>query len=470
MSGIVGQRVGFGIVFGFGLVDPGRLVADVQQAEKLGFDMVSFPDHLHGERPSVEPWTALTWAAAATERIAVMPNVLALPYRAPAVTAKMAETLDRLSSGRLVLGLGTGGYDPEFAAFGLAERTPSQKVSALGEALQIMRGLWSDPSVTFNGKHYHVREARIEPRPERPIPVWLGSYGPRGLRLTGALADGWIPSLGRVDLGQLRAMRTEVRAAAEAAGRDPDGITCAVNLVVAFGGPGDRDTPSAADSSAAWRPVSGGSEAIAEQLIGVVQAGFTFLNVVLDDPADRERFASEVIPAVRQRQPLPAQACATISRIVPATASGRFPGMSWPVPSTMTWRPRGGAAASSVCRRVQFARNRRGKPRAALMTTTGTSGKGLAAARSSRTAATVTGASSRSSSGKKARTIRHPHRTDRGNARSISSCPGSTRTRPAASSGRRKASSWTSTPPQLCPASTHGPAPSPVISDARSSI
>jgi probable F420-dependent oxidoreductase len=301
VSTIVGQRVGFGIVFGFGLVDPGRLAADVRQAETLGFDMVSFPDHLHGERPSVEPWTALTWAAAATERIAVMPNVLALPYRAPAVTAKMAETLDRLSSGRLVLGLGTGGYDAEFAAFGLAERTPGQKVSALAEALRIVRGLWSDPSVTFNGTHYHVHEARIEPRPERPIPVWLGSYGPRGLRLTGALADGWIPSLGRVDLDQLRAMRAEVRAAAEAAGRDPDEITCAVNLVVAFGGPGYRDTPPATGSSSAWRPVSGGSEAIAEQLIGVVQAGFTFLNVVLDDPADRERFASEVIPVVRRQ-------------------------------------------------------------------------------------------------------------------------------------------------------------------------
>jgi probable F420-dependent oxidoreductase len=300
VSAIIGQQVGFGIVFGFGLVDPERLVTDVRQAEALGFDMVSFPDHLHGERPSVEPWTALTWAAAATERIAVMPNVLALPYRAPAVTAKMAETLDRLSAGRLVLGLGTGGYDAEFAAFGLAERTPGQKVDALAEALRIVRGLWHDPSVTFDGTHYHAREARIEPRPERPIPVWLGSYGPRGLRLTGALADGWIPSLGRRDLDQLRAMRTEVRAAAEAAGRDPDEITCAVNLVVTFGEPGDRDTPSAVGSGAVWRPVSGGSEAIAERLIGVIQAGFTFLNVVLNDPADRERFASEVIPAVRR--------------------------------------------------------------------------------------------------------------------------------------------------------------------------
>ena len=89
--------------------------------------------------------------------------------------------------------------------------------------------------------------------------------------------------------------------------------------------------------------------------------------------------------------------------------SGRSPGMLWPVPSTTTWRPRGAAAASPACKRVQRARNRRGKPRAALRTTTGTSGKGPAAARISRMAAVVTGASSCSSSGKTARMIRHPH-------------------------------------------------------------
>jgi len=186
VSAIAGQRVGFGVVFGFGLVDPGRLVADVQQAETLGFDMVSFPDHLHGERPSVEPWTALTWAAAATERIAVMPNVLALPYRAPAVTAKMAETLDRLSSGRLVLGLGTGGYDAEFAAFGLAERTPGQKVSALAEALQIMRGLWrptagSRHSAGWTSVNCGQCAPRYEPPPRPPGAIPTRSPAPSTL-------------------------------------------------------------------------------------------------------------------------------------------------------------------------------------------------------------------------------------------------------------------------------------------------
>jgi Luciferase-like monooxygenase len=74
----------------------------------------------------------LAFVAAATERLVVMTNVLGVPYRSPAVTAKMAETLDRLSGGRLVLGLGSGGYDPEFSAFGLPERSPGEKVTALG--------------------------------------------------------------------------------------------------------------------------------------------------------------------------------------------------------------------------------------------------------------------------------------------------------------------------------------------------
>ena len=125
-----------------------------------------------------------------------MPNVLGLPYRAPAVTAKMAETLDRLSGGRLVVGLGTGGYDAEFAAFGLAQRTPGRKVAALGEAVQIIRGLWREPGFTFSGEHFATAGARIEPRPAHPIPLWLGTYGPRALAITGTLADGWVPSLG----------------------------------------------------------------------------------------------------------------------------------------------------------------------------------------------------------------------------------------------------------------------------------
>jgi alkanesulfonate monooxygenase SsuD/methylene tetrahydromethanopterin reductase-like flavin-dependent oxidoreductase (luciferase family) len=293
VSRITGQQVSFGIIHGFQHFDPDRLVADARHAESLGFDLFSLPDHLHTDQPTAEPWTALAWVAAVTERITVMPNVLGLPYRAPAVIAKMAETLDRLSGGRLVLGLGVGGYDAEFSAFGLGERTPGQKVSALGEALKIIRGLWGEPSFSLEGEHFQVRQARIEPRPAHPIPIWLGAYGPRSLALTGTLADGWVPSLGRVGLDQVVAMRAIVLSSAEQAGRDPGEITCATNLVVAFD-PGG--SPSPADG---WQQLSGGSEAIAERLIKIGRAGFTVFNVALPDYDARERFATEVVPLVR---------------------------------------------------------------------------------------------------------------------------------------------------------------------------
>ncbi|MFB7948890.1 LLM class flavin-dependent oxidoreductase [Kitasatospora phosalacinea] len=291
MSGISGQHLGFGVVSGYTGPDPDRLVADAVHAEALGFDSFSLSDHLHGDHPTWEPWTALTWVAAATERITLATDVLGLPYRSPAVLAKAAETFDRLSGGRLVLGLGSGGYEAEFSAFGLATRTPGQQVAALGEAVRVLKGLWTGAPFTLSGEHFRILEGRITPPPAHRIPVWLGTYGPRALTLTGALADGWIPSLQRMEFDRARQMLGAVRAAAEAAGRDPLEITCACNVQVHFD---ERATPTS-------RLVAGGSEAVAEQLAAVVSAGFTFPQVFgLGRAEDRERFAAEVVPLVRR--------------------------------------------------------------------------------------------------------------------------------------------------------------------------
>ena len=289
MSAIVGQHLGFGTVSNFYGSTPEALVEEAQHAEALGFDTFNLSDHLHSDRPTWEPWTALAFIAASTRRIHVATDVLGLPYRSPAVLAKAAETLDRLSGGRLVLGLGNGGYDAEFAAFGLQLRTPGQKVAALGEAVQVIRGLWSGQPVSFEGEHFSVRAARIAPTPAHRIPIWLGTYGPRALALTGALADGWLPSMQRLELAQAVAMRETVRAAAVAAGRDPDDITCAVNVQVVFDA---RRTPTP-------QLIAGSSEAIAEQLVEIARAGFTFPQVFgLGEAEHRERFAAEVIPLV----------------------------------------------------------------------------------------------------------------------------------------------------------------------------
>jgi probable F420-dependent oxidoreductase len=267
-------------------------VAAARQAEQLGFDFVSASDHLHGGRPTYEPWTLLSWIAAATSRIRVATRVLAVPYRHPAVLAKMAETLDRLSGGRLILGLGGGAVDEEFRAFGLGVRSPRDKVDGLAEAIGILRGVWSQPRFTLEGRLYRTDGAEVEPKPDHPIPIWLGTYGRRALALTGQLADGWIPSLGYAPPEQIPRLRERVLTAARAAGRDPDTLTCAYNLSIRIDEHADPE-PSV---------VAGAPEAVTERLRSFVELGFTTMNFIPVGPTQDEqieRLAREVLPALR---------------------------------------------------------------------------------------------------------------------------------------------------------------------------
>jgi probable F420-dependent oxidoreductase len=283
--------LGFGINVNQSVTAGSDPLADARHAEALGFDIVMVSDHLVGRRPTLETWTVLTWLAAGTSRIGLGTNVLGLPYRNPAVTAKMAESLDRLSGGRLVLGLGAGGTDAEFRAFGLPVRPPREKIDAFEEALEVIRRLWTDPSVTFDGRHYSLHEASLDPRPERRIPLWLGTYGPRALRLTGRIADGWIPSYPYAPPERWREMRDLVRRAAEETGRDPSDIAFAYNVGVRIGEAGQTRRPI----------VSGTPAEVAEKLAGFVRDGVTFINAwpVGDSREQAEQLAREVIPEVR---------------------------------------------------------------------------------------------------------------------------------------------------------------------------
>jgi alkanesulfonate monooxygenase SsuD/methylene tetrahydromethanopterin reductase-like flavin-dependent oxidoreductase (luciferase family) len=267
-------------------------VAAARRAEELGFDFVSASDHLHGRQPTYEPWTMLSWIAAATARVQVATRVLAVPYRPPAVLAKMAETFDRLSGGRLILGLGGGAVDEEFRAFGLPVRSPRDKVDGLEEAIRVARGMWSRPGFTFEGRLYRTDGADLEPKPDRRIPIWLGTYGDRALALTGRLADGWIPSLGYAPPERVVAMRDRVLTAARAAGRDPEEITCAYNLGVRV------------DERAEARPsvVAGAPDAVTDRLLGLLELGFGALSLIPTGPGgpeQAERLAREVVPALR---------------------------------------------------------------------------------------------------------------------------------------------------------------------------
>jgi alkanesulfonate monooxygenase SsuD/methylene tetrahydromethanopterin reductase-like flavin-dependent oxidoreductase (luciferase family) len=267
-------------------------VAAAKNAEQLGFDFVSSSDHPGGSEPSNETWTMLSWIAAATTRIRVATRVLGVPYRTPAMVAKMAETFDRLSGGRLILGLGGGSADDEHRAFGLGVRSPKDKTDGLEEAVTIIRGLWSEPSFSFDGRLYNTAAAELEPKPDHQIPIWLGTFAPRSLAITGRLADGWIPSLGYASADELVQMRKRLLEAAREVGRDAAAITCAVNLDIRV------DARAKGDESL----VAGSPEAVAERLGTFAAAGFSAFNFMLDavDGGEQaERLASEVIPLVR---------------------------------------------------------------------------------------------------------------------------------------------------------------------------
>lgn len=268
-------------------------VADAVRAESLGYDFISANDHPGGAAPSFETWTLLTWIAARTERIQMATRVLGVPYRSPAIVAKMAASLDRLSGGRLILGMGAGYSDDEFRAFGLGVPTPKEKVEGLEEAVRIVRGLWTEPSFSFTGRHHRVENAELEPKPRRHIPIWLGTFKSRSLAVTGRVADGWIPSLDMAPPEMVPSMKSRIFEAAESAGRAPSDITLAYNIDFRIGDGHDKGPGI----------LSGAPDEMVERLRGFVALGFSAFNFVPSGPGRAEQveaLARDVLDPLRQ--------------------------------------------------------------------------------------------------------------------------------------------------------------------------
>ena len=213
--------------------DPHATLREVEAAERSGLDLVGIQDHPY-QRRFFDTWTLLAYLAGRTSRIGLLPDVINLPLRLPSVLAKSAASLDVLSGGRVELGIGAGAFWDAVEAMGGPRRSPGESVDALEEAIAIIRGFWSgERSVTVDGRHYRVKGAKPGPPPAHPIPLLIGAYGPRMLRLTGRLGDGWLPSLGDHYLPADRALAAHaaIDEAATRAGRDPAEIERAVNVM-----------------------------------------------------------------------------------------------------------------------------------------------------------------------------------------------------------------------------------------------
>ncbi len=216
--GDYGHTLEFGVFVTPSAADAGDVVALASLADHSGLDLVTFQDHPYQAR-FLDAWTLLSFVAARTTRVRIAPNVLNLPLRNPAVVARSVATLDRLSGGRAELGLGAGAFWEGIAAMGGRLLTPGQSVDALAEAIDVIRALWDveqPGKARFDGSWYGLGGAARGPAPLHRVEIWIGAYKPRMLRLTGRVADGWLPSLtylapGDLERGTLRSTQPPPR-------------------------------------------------------------------------------------------------------------------------------------------------------------------------------------------------------------------------------------------------------------------
>jgi alkanesulfonate monooxygenase SsuD/methylene tetrahydromethanopterin reductase-like flavin-dependent oxidoreductase (luciferase family) len=271
---------------------PDNVVALAQLSEAAGLDLVTFQDHPY-QSAFLDTWTLLSYVASRTGRVRLAGNVLNLPLRQPAVLARAAASLDLLSGGRVELGLGAGGFWDPIVAMGGERLTPGESVTALDEAIDIIRGIWDvdDRSrLVVDGAHHRVDGAKRGPAPAHDIKIWLGALKPRMLRLIGRKGDGWLPSLAYLQgLTQLRDSNAVIDESAAAAGRDPNAIRRLLNV-------GGRFT-----SERSNQLLSGPPEQWVEQLAALaLDHGVSAFILTGDDPNLLARVGQEVAPATRE--------------------------------------------------------------------------------------------------------------------------------------------------------------------------
>jgi alkanesulfonate monooxygenase SsuD/methylene tetrahydromethanopterin reductase-like flavin-dependent oxidoreductase (luciferase family) len=276
------KRVDHGrpIEFGYSIIpiagEYPSLAETARLADELGFDLLGIQDHPYQWR-FLDTWTLISVLAAQTSRIRLFPDVANLPLRPPAVLAKAVASLDVISGGRAELGLGAGSFWQAIGAMGGPVREPADSISALEEAIQVARLIWSgERELRFDGRFYSLNGVNSGPRPLHNVEIWLGVYRPRGLALTGRLADGWLPSAGRMTLSDLAERQSRIDSAAAEAGRQPNEVRRLYNI-------GGRVT----------------EDELTELALGYGMDTF-ILWFDGDVQAELRRFAAEVAPAVRR--------------------------------------------------------------------------------------------------------------------------------------------------------------------------
>jgi probable F420-dependent oxidoreductase len=279
-------------------------VAIARAAEAGGFDSIWLGDHLlyrgdgRPERGPWEAWTLLAALAATTGRVRLGPLVACAGFHPPGLIAKMAATIDEVSGGRFVLGLGAGWNEQEFRAFGIPY---DHRVSRFEESFAIVRGLLGGERVTLAGRFWQADDAVLLPPPARRVPLMIGSNGPRVLGIALPHADAWNAwweDYGNSAAG-FAALNERIDAAARGAGRAPERIERSACVLVAL----DRATGERPGTRAA-PPVSGPPERIAAHLRELAEAGADEAILVVDPIDERSVHAlADVVARVKAGRP-----------------------------------------------------------------------------------------------------------------------------------------------------------------------
>jgi F420-dependent oxidoreductase-like protein len=283
-------KVRFGVQTPPQQVSYSDLLQTWQEVDALGFDSAFVFDHFmpissDPTGPCLEGWTLLSALAAQTKRVRVGVLVTGNTYRNPAILAKMAATVDHVSQGRLILGIGAGWFESEHAAYGIPFSTVGGRARQLGEALEVIKLLFTQEKSTYAGKHYQLKDAPFQPKPvQKPYPpILIGGQGQKLiLPVVARYANIWHLRVQETDPESIKKLCTTFDDICRKIGRDPAEIEKAVSLRSA--------------------QLAGTTEELRGRIQALVEVGIHHFTIALS-PADRKhlsRFATEVMPTFRE--------------------------------------------------------------------------------------------------------------------------------------------------------------------------
>ena len=224
--------------------------------------------------PFLEPLSTLLFAAAVTERVKLGTTILVIPMRNPIVTAKQLASLDVLSGGRLIVGVGSGWMEEEFQMLGAPF---ARRGARTDEYIKLFKALWTEENPSFQGKFWQIDEVGFAPKPlQRPHPpIWTGGHSAPALRRAGRLADGWHAAYVGADL--LREQYQEVQRHAQEAGRDPSSVALSIRTRLPL-----NDPPAAIDQIQALRDV-GASHIVVEVFTAELEEARSLMDVLANE-------------------------------------------------------------------------------------------------------------------------------------------------------------------------------------------